>query len=401
MRQGWLALLTVQTAAVQVVWVGARVLAGLVAVEQGAGVAALGVLAATTAAPALLGAVPAGRACDRFGGGSVAVVGIAVLLGGTVLVGTAPDLGRLLVGAAVTGAGSLLAMVGQQSVVAARSAAGERTGHFSVVTTAASLGQLVAPLAVTGGIGAVVEGAGPAVGTGLLACGVAGTVGLAAATSATRSQGRGGRRRPPGPGMPAHRLVRLPQFWRSLATSAAVLVTVDLLYTMLPLWAAERGVDAGTLGLLLALRAAVSVISRLALGRVVDRLGVRAVLAGALGLGVAALVLLAVAPTGAGWVALTLLGVALGAPQPLTMSWTVGLVPSQVQGAALGVRLWANRAGQVSVPLVAGALLAPAGFLGFALLNAALLAGAAVVVGTARFPGGRFPDGPDDASAGP
>ncbi|KQS60815.1 hypothetical protein ASG36_08100 [Geodermatophilus sp. Leaf369] len=395
MRQRWLALLTLQTAAVQVVWVGARVLAGLVAVEQGAGVAALGVLAATTAFPALLGAVPAGRACDRFGGGAVAVLGIVVLLVGTTLIATAPDLPRLLAGAAVTGAGSLLAMVGQQAVVAARSAAGDRTGHFSLVTTAASLGQLVAPLAVTGGLGAV---AAAGTGQGLVACGIGGVVGLVAAGVAVRSAPRPTRapRAADGTraGLPAHRLVRLPQFWRSLSTSAAVLVTVDLMYTMLPLWAAERDVAAGTLGLLLALRAAVSVLSRVALGRIVDRLGVRPVLAGALVTGVLALVLLALGPTAAGWPAMVLLGVALGAPQPLTMSWTVGLVPPGVQGAALGVRLWANRAGQVSVPLVAGAVLAPAGFLGFALLNAALLAGAAVVVGTARFPDGRFPDWP-------
>ena len=88
------------------------------------------------------------------------------------------------------------------------------------------------------------------------------------------------------------------------------------------------------------------------------------------------------------------LGVALGVPQPLTMAWTVGLVPSHHQGAALGVRLGASRAAQVGVPLFAGVAVAPLGFAGFALVNALLLLVAAAVVLTAALPGGRLPEGP-------
>jgi MFS family permease len=382
------ALLAVETLAVQVLWIGVRVLAGLVAVDRGAGVAELSVLAAATAAPALLGAVPVGRLCDRVGGAVVAVVGIAILLAGTLVVATAPDQLVLVIGAAVSGTGGLLAMIGQQAVVAERSEPGKRTGHFSTVTTAASVGQLIAPLLVAGSFG------GAGVGVGLIACVVAGCIGLVVAivgawTAPRRDGGEPGTRRG---ALPAHRLIRLPGVWRSLSTSAAVLVTVDLLYTMLPLWAAEHDVPAGVLGALLALRAAVSVLSRLVLDKVVQRVGVRMVLGCALALGVTALVLLAVGPTWTGWIALTLLGVALGAPQPLTMAWTVGLVPPAVHGAALGVRQWANRTVQVVLPMAAGAALAPAGFLGFALFNAGVLAGAIYLVGTADFPEGQLPE---------
>ena len=382
-----MALLAVETLAVQVLWIGVRVLAGLVAVDRGAGVAELSVLAAATAAPALLGAVPVGRLCDQVGGSVVAAVGIAVLLVGTFVVATAPDQLVLVIGAAVAGTGGLLAMIGQQAVVAARSEAGQRTGHFSTVTTAASVGQLIAPLLVTGSFG------GAGVGGGLIACVAVGCIGLVLAIVGAWTSPRNGKE--PGTrreALPAHRLIRLPGVWRSLSTSAAVLVTVDLLYTMLPLWAAENDVPTGVLGALLALRAAVSVLSRLVLDRVVQRVGVRIVLAWALALGVTALVLLAVAPAWTGWIALTLLGVALGAPQPLTMAWTVGLVPPAVHGAALGVRQWANRTIQVVLPMAAGAVLAPAGFLGFALFNAGLLAGAIYLVGTADFPEGQLPE---------
>jgi MFS family permease len=387
-RPRWLALLAVQTLAVQVIWVGVRVLAGLIAVDRGAGVAELSVLAAATAAPALLGAVPVGRLCDRVGGAVVAAVGNAILLAGTFVVATAPDQLLLVIGAAVAGTGGLLAMLGQQAIVAARSDAHDRTGHFSTVTTAASIGQLIAPLLVTSSFG------GDLVDGGVIAGVAVGCLGLAVAVVAAWTAPRtdtaepGARRQ----SLPAHRLIRLPGVWRSLSTSAAVLVTVDLLYTMLPLWAAERDVSTGVLGALLAVRAAVSVLSRLALGKVVHRVGVRTVLAGALALGVAALMLLALAPTWTGWIALTLLGVALGAPQPLTMAWTVGLVPPSVHGAVLGVRQWANRTGQVVLPMAVGAVVAPAGFLGFALFNAGLLAGAVYLVGTANFPRGQLPE---------
>lgn len=384
----WIVLLAVQTLAVQIVWVGIRVLAGLLAVDQGAGLAELSVLAAVTAAPALLGALFVGRLCDRVGGGPVSAVGIAILLGGSVIVATAQGFPHLLAGAGVAGAGSLLTILGQQAIVAARSLAGERTGHFSTVTTAASMGQMVGPLLVTGGIPMLNAELGP-----LLAFGI-GCGGLLVAIASLRAglYPIEGERIPVARSLHSHRLLFLPGVRRSVATSAAVLVTVDLLYTMLPLWAAEREVSATVVGVLLTLRAAVSVVSRLALTRIVSLLGVRTVLLVALTFGVAALVLLAVAPTWTSWAALAMLGISLGVPQPLTMAWVVGLVPRTAQGAVLGLRLLTNRSAQVLLPILVGAPLAPLGFTGFALVNAALLAGAGYLVGKANFPKGALPD---------
>ena len=342
MTSRWLTILATQTLVTQVLWVGVRILAGLIAVAL------------------------------------------------------APNQVVLVLAAATAGAGSVTTFIGQQTMVAARSAVGRRTGNFSTLTTAASVGQLIAPLVVTGGLASAV---GANWGIGTISLAVAGGVALAVALTSVWITPRPERTpdgRTASPKLPAHRLVRLSQMGRSLSTSATVLVTVDLLYMMLPLWAAERDVTAGMLGTLLTLRAAVSVLSRLALSRVVDHAGVRSVLSVALTLGVVALVMLAVAPTWTAWIALTLLGVALGAPQPLTMAWTVGLAPTSAQGAALGLRQWTNRAGQVVLPMAAGPLLAPAGFAGFAVLNAGLMAGAVYLVATAHFPRGRLPDPRDD-----
>ena len=72
---------------------------------------------------------------------------------------------------------------------------------------------------------------------------------------------------------PVAHLLKTPGMWRSLTVSGAVLVTVDLMYAFVPVWATEQGISATVVGLLLALRAAVSVISRYGLSRLVARFG--------------------------------------------------------------------------------------------------------------------------------
>ena len=73
-------------------------------------------------------------------------------------------------------------------------------------------------------------------------------------------------------------VLKTPGMWRSLAVSGAVLVTVDLMYAFVPVWATEQNISATAVGLLLALRAAVSVLSRLGLMRLINRFGRKALL---------------------------------------------------------------------------------------------------------------------------
>jgi len=46
--------------------------------------------------------------------------------------------------------------------------------------------------------------------------------------------------------------------WRSLTVSGVVLVSLDLMYAFVPVWAIERDISATAVGVLLALRAAVT-----------------------------------------------------------------------------------------------------------------------------------------------
>ena len=72
------------------------------------------------------------------------------------------------------------------------------------------------------------------------------------------------------------------------------------------------------------------------------------------------------------------IGLGLGAGQPLTMSWLAEATPPGLRGRAMSLRLTGNRLGQVLVPSVAGLLAAGAGAAGVLWLTAAALAGVGV-----------------------
>ncbi len=175
---------------------------------------------------------------------------------------------------------------------------------------------------------------------------------------------------------PVAHLLKTPGMWRSLTVSGAVLVTVDLMYAFVPVWATEQGISATVVGLLLALRAAVSVVSRLGLARLVARFGRKTLIIASIGAAAVGLIAL---PFVGVWGAVAVmigLGLGLGIPQPLTMAWVTSLTPPASHGATLGMRLTSNRLAQITLPLAVGAAAAPLGVLGIFWANAAVLLGA-------------------------
>ena len=74
------------------------------------------------------------------------------------------------------------------------------------------------------------------------------------------------------------------------------------------------------------------------------------------------------------------LGICLGLPQPLTMAWVINLTRRRDHGAALGLRMTANRFAQVTVPVVVGVAAAPLGVAGIFWANAVLLFVSSVLV---------------------
>jgi len=389
--------LVAQAALAQASWVGVRIVLGYAAVDLGGGPLLVSVLAASFAGPALLSAVPAGRLSDRVGGGVVTVGGLLIAgAGSAVVLLSPPSAAALIMGAVILGAGQLLVMVGQQTYVAHSSSPADRDAGFGTLSAAASLGQLVGPPAVTWvatGGGAVLT---PDTRVGLTVCLCLSTLALPFALLMLRSTAR------PRPARSAEAtrilpLLRTPELWRTLLAGGAVLVTVDVLYSFLPLWAVERDVPATMVGLLLAVRAIVSVASRLGLGRLVARFGRRALIVVAMASGSVALAALPLVDVIGAFAVMVLLGVALGVPQPLTMAWTTAITPPRAHGAALGLRLAANRAAQITLPLSMGAIAAPFGIAPVFWMNAIVLTAGTVVVISARTVDDRGSDGTEDA----
>jgi MFS family permease len=128
----------------------------------------------------------------------------------------------------------------------------------------------------------------------------------------------------------------------------------------------------------------VSVVSRLGLARIVARFGRRTLLVVAMLMGVASLVALPFANQWGAIPVMIALGIALGLPQPLTMAWTTAITPPAVHGAALGLRLTANRVLQVLVPVSVGLVAGPFGLVAIFWSNAAVLAVGVAIVATSR-----------------
>jgi predicted MFS family arabinose efflux permease len=187
-------------------------------------------------------------------------------------------------------------------------------------------------------------------------------------------------------------LVRTGGMWRAMVTSGTVLAALDLLMAFLPAWAEERGISVAVVGWLLALRAFVSLVSRVGVVRLIAWFGRRWTFAGSLVLGVAGLALLPFVGVPGAVAVMVLLGIGLGLAQPLTLSWVSGLAAPDMRGAAIGLRLTANRLAQTVLPPAIGVAVGGTGSSGVFLGSAAVLAAATTtVLGRQRLE----PDGPE------
>ena len=249
---------------------------GYRALGDGADPVFIGILASSFALPGLLFALLAGRLADRFGGTGIAFIGLIVATASIGLAILVPGLTVLLVASIGIGLGNLLVMVGQQTFIAHVSIKGSSDSAYGTLTAAASIGQMIGPPAVTilastfGTAGAATQ---PDTSVGLLVCAVFSLPGLPFYFSLSRIDRVLREQRMTNISTaPSSRTLRPATLWRSLVVSGAVLVTVDLVYAFLPVWATEFGISATAVGLLLALRAAVSVVSRLGLSHLVENL---------------------------------------------------------------------------------------------------------------------------------
>ena len=373
-----LTVLMAHAVVVQVVIYIARPMTSYRGLELGIPVVWLGALSASFALVPLVVAVPSGRATDRFGERPVMLAGALLVVAATaVFVAFGDSVAGLVVGSVVLGTGQLLSVVGEQSMLANGAEPGQHDAIFGRYTFAASVGQIVGPgvIVAVGGTGTI-----PDADAGFASAFLVSIL-LMAITLAVRSPAGNTAFREDAAEGGFARALQIPGLARALFASAVILSAVDILTVYLPALGLERGLAAGFVGVLLIVRAATSMVARLALASLARLLGRRRLFA--LSAAVAAIAVFATAipqPNGTLLVAVAVCGFSLGIGQPLTMSWLAEAAPRGIRGTAMALRLTGNRLGQVIVPAVIGIVAAGAGAPGVLGVTGVILVAASVAV---------------------
>jgi MFS family permease len=375
-RRRLLALLLLHSTVTQVVTFVLRPTSAYRAIELGVSPAWLGALTASFAVVPLVLAVPSGQATDRFGERRVMLVGAVLMtLSGAVFALERGGAAGLVIGSVVLGTGHLLSVVGQQAAVANTAGPGRFDSAFGYYTFAASLGQAAGPALITllGGSAELPDTRPIFLTATALWAVLLATTAFLRVPRADRLDGSATDR-----GMGS--LLRLPGLLRALLVSCVVLAAVDITLVYLPALGTDRGLAAGTVGLLLTLRAVASMTSRFFLGRLVGFVGRRRLMIVSVALSAVSMAVIAVPLPVLGLAAMVvLMGLGLGVGQPLTMSWLAEVAPAGQRGRAMSLRLTGNRLGQVLIPSTVGLVAAGVGAAGVLAATAAALA----VVGVA------------------
>lgn len=380
---------------------GLRPVVSYKALALDAGPTGIGIIAACYGILALLIAIPAGRWVDRHGESPSLVVGSAGIAAVGILLVLANNLPLLAIGMLLLGAAQMVFAVGLQALIANGGSADGRDGRFGVQTVVASFGQFVGPAAsgfiVADAIGTASGATAPGAVTvqstdavfwiaavlGIVTCLVSLTLWRWPPPEHARM--REGHARPPtneSMRVAFGRVLRVPSMPHAMIASFAVLSSIDIIVAYLPVYGEANAIPVATVGILLAIRGAASMVSRAFMLPLRRLLGRRRLLVASTG--VPALMLLLLPFSGSAVeplvVVMILVGFGLGLGQPLTMSWVATRAPFDIRATAIGVRLSANRLGQFAVPATIGVVAGVAGLTAIFWSLAAMLAVAAVVI---------------------
>jgi MFS family permease len=390
----------------------------------GADETAVGLATAAYAIVPLVSAMWLGRVTGRLPSlrGMIALGALVMALAGAALAWSSSVL-MIMVASALLGMGHLVFTIAGQAAIGRRAPAQMMDAAFGWFTAAFSVGQMAGPLlsglilgniplaqaAAGGGLDDEISGA-LWLGAGISLLAVPVMFSLRAQTEPSPTSAVGSRPDGSGPDAAgqktpqkatALRILRVPGVPSHMLAALALLAVIDILTAFMPLVGEAAGVSPLWVGVLLAVRGAGSVLSRIFLPLFTARwsrntLVLAALLVSALTIG---LVPVALEPFEALWLAAVLMAVGgafLGLGQPLTMTLIAQAVPVDWRGAALGLRLVGNRLGQVVLPVVAGVVAAPLGPAGGVWFACAVLGLSGVERILGRHTGPDAP-GPDDS----
>lgn len=333
-------------------FVGLRLDVPLLAIELGASAAIVGVLMGAFALLSVVLAIHAGRWVDAAGAGVPMMACAAANALALVAAFLAPNLWVLFIVNAVVG---LANVAFHLSLTAAAGSIGrpeDRTANFSWITVANGIGIFLGPVAT----GHIVDASSHASAFLLLALPPAI---VAIVLGFLRLKGGSAPRvaRPPIVGRGIRDLLAMPELVRILVIAAVLGVGWDLYGVLVPVYGAEIGLSAGTIGNILGSFGISIFIVRLFIPFLLRVMHEWQILVTALFICAPVFLLIPLTKSPALLMALTFLfGVAWGAVQPIITSLLFSAAPSGRVGEVTGVRMMLHTALQTVMPAVFGGL---------------------------------------------
>ena len=352
-------------------FVGARMTTTLFGLELGASAFTVGLLMSLFAALPMVLSVATGRLIDRVGPRRPLGAAFGALVIGNALPFMVPQLWILFLSSTVLGTAFMLVHIAMNSVFGAYGGPERRAMNFSWLALGFAFSGAAGPLVA----GYAIEGLGYARAFLVLAVFPA----LALALLWLR---KGPLPRPeraaPGKRSSILDLLRVAALRRMFLVSALLAMGWDLYSFLLPLYGAQIGLAAATIGIVMSTFAAATFVVRLTMPFLIRHIKSWLLIAAALAVsGTAYLLFPFVAHVPALMALSFLLGLGLGCAQPVIMSLLYEASPPGRQGEAVGVRTLMLNASHTFIPLATGALSAALGMAPvFVLLAAGLLAGA-------------------------
>lgn len=310
--------------------------------------------------PALLG-LHVGRYIDQRGETQALIWGSAAMMAAAIALMMAPSfILTLLLGSIALGAGQFLGIVSQQSA-ASKAVGPERAKSLGTLTLAIAMAQAAGPLGISLlSNGSVLPDTQKIFEAGSMLCSVSLAFALLIALPyhppSTAKQGVL---------RTAITLLHIPGYRLATCSSLVIFGAMDLLVMYLPLYGMEQNISASTIGVLLAVRASASILSRFFFSQLLTWLGRDKLLLWSLAMSSAAIgVLMMTAQPWVMSISLFCAGLGLGLGAPLTLAWLADIVPPEIRGSAYSLRLAVNRVGQSTLPVAAGLLAGPLGIAG-------------------------------------
>jgi len=187
--------------------------------------------------------------------------------------------------------------------------------------------------------------------------------------------------------MPVTALLRRPGVAAVIACGVFIVTAQDLVLIYLPILGAERAIDVNVIGILLTVRAALSMVSRVIYARMVMEFGRDPLMVTCTFVAALAFVSLACPiPLWAMYLAMAVMGFTLGLATTLSVTTVVDRTPASARGTANSLRIMGNRLGQVSLPFGASLVAAATGVAGIMVMIALSLAASAAAVQWSRPP---------------